>query len=934
MAYHSDLIAQEAAVIDIVEAKQWREKMAIDATSAEKDRLHLQRTSLRSWLSLEQPPQDDERERLLRDCIEGSCDWILKTQVMESWLKADTKNPVVWLHGKPGAGKSVICASMLESLQGHDTTTLSYFCKYHEHDSASKILKRLILELIETNSDLAAVAFSNFVEKYREPSLKILPSMLTGSPDKPGLLQGVAVCRIVVDGLDECDAAEQKFVIDNLVQFVSTKFADKLEKEPINKTIHAFAEGNIQELIDEKPSLRVNNDTVQDLTHIIVERSNGLYPHSSRFGLRLMGSGMFLWAKLVLDSVCEVDSVWELNQAITTMPRELPELYDRILSVICQRQAGKQTEKIMRVLAWVTLARRPLKRQEILHGVGVTTDTPVLNRWNVLGEGAIDKCKPLVEELSDGSIAFIHFTAREYFSIKFERSLNTWHTEIIFSCVAVLRESLLLADPESNTLEKLLGVLNGSHALLPYSADFWVEHLLDCATVTNITAKSPLGLILDNFYWSHKQVALKLSRPLMVDTPSQHTADARVSVLSHLPIASFCASILDFRAECRAKSAGTEFEALAKDRDPTLLNYISSQYNQHVNSLLSVSELEGIPEEQPRHFQSQYSRHAFRCRFKPCTNTSLGFPTEPMRDSHEQLHIKRLFCDKPSCARGRIGFKQQRELDMHNKAYHTEGSILIPPRVQRIAANTLASHDREVFHDPESEPSNAISQKWKINRIQIPFDRSFRELASMEAALDRVQLSSSMTSKTEKDWGVIFNAQAKPAVDVHLQHRLMHDYPVYGVRIDGKSRRFATDSEQRVQIFDLLTGERICLLQHQRSESGGREMRSLCFSPDGTQLVTEDGIDLMRVWDLTSETVICSFDSHEDTICAVDFAPNGAYVASVSLDMTAQTWNPVSGEIYHRWAAPGGLICVSISPDSLRIAAGCLNDCFLRLGRY
>lgn len=124
--------------------------------------------------------------------------------------------------------------------------------------------------------------------------------------------------------------------------------------------------------------------------------------------------GMFLWAKLVLDSVSEVDSMSELHDAITTMPQKLSELYDQILKILCQQQAGKRTEKIMRTLAWVTFARRPLKRNEILHGVGVTSEAPVLDRWSMLDGSAVDKCKPLVEELPDGSIVLIHFTAQEY----------------------------------------------------------------------------------------------------------------------------------------------------------------------------------------------------------------------------------------------------------------------------------------------------------------------------------------------------------------------------------------------------------------------------------------------------------------------------------------------------------------------------------------
>lgn len=103
MARHSDLITRGATTNDI---KQWRHKMDTEVTAKEKDRLYRQRSSVISWLGLEQPSQDDECERLLRDCIEDSCDWILKNQTIQSWLQIDTNVPVVWLHGKPGAGRS------------------------------------------------------------------------------------------------------------------------------------------------------------------------------------------------------------------------------------------------------------------------------------------------------------------------------------------------------------------------------------------------------------------------------------------------------------------------------------------------------------------------------------------------------------------------------------------------------------------------------------------------------------------------------------------------------------------------------------------------------------------------------------------------------------------------------------------------------------
>ncbi len=132
---------------------------------------------------------------------------------------------------------------------------------------------------------------------------------------------------------------------------------------------------------------------------------------------------MFLWAKLVLDSLSEVDSIRELHAVITSMPRELPQLYARILEAFAR---DGRTDKVMRILAWLTFVKRPLKRHELLHGVSITPETPILNKWDILDASAIDKCKPLVEELPDGSIALIHFTVEEWVSLKTPFSLENF----------------------------------------------------------------------------------------------------------------------------------------------------------------------------------------------------------------------------------------------------------------------------------------------------------------------------------------------------------------------------------------------------------------------------------------------------------------------------------------------------------------------------
>lgn len=266
---------------------------------------------------------------------------------------------------------------------------------------------------------------------------------------------------------------------------------------------------------------------------------------------------------------------------------------------------------------------------------------------------------------------------------------------------------------------------------------------------------------------------------------------------------------------------------------------MSSQFNNCVSSLLSVDTLANIPEEHLRHFQSQYTQHAFRCRFSPCTGASLGFRTEAIRDAHEQLHLKRLFCDRPNCAIGRIGFQRQRELDKHNKVYHTEGSILVPPRVRRVAPNTSESPNRGV--------SPREKGRWKTNKTTLPFDESFKQMSAVEDALDLIQLSDPLEQETEHDWGAIFNSQCAPMVDIRLQHVLQHDSVVCCVTIDPHDRRLATGCNHAARVFDLQTGDSLCYLPHALQVEGDCFVRSVCFSPDGTQLATAGEDSLLKV---------------------------------------------------------------------------------------
>ena len=112
---HRDLIDQEAATIDIVESKAWRDKhleqirqwrieRAHDVDVKEKERLALQIRDTMNWLGASEE-QEDTHAKLLRAYESDDAHWILTEPLVVSWLNDGRDCSVLWLNGKPGSGR-------------------------------------------------------------------------------------------------------------------------------------------------------------------------------------------------------------------------------------------------------------------------------------------------------------------------------------------------------------------------------------------------------------------------------------------------------------------------------------------------------------------------------------------------------------------------------------------------------------------------------------------------------------------------------------------------------------------------------------------------------------------------------------------------------------------------------------------------------------
>lgn len=106
IARDSELIDKNANAIDILHAKEFRDKQNEYITQREKQEEAAELASAITWLQINQVhDQEEEVDRLNSRCHPRSCDWIFQLERVRKWMTDDETQPIIWLHGKPGAGE-------------------------------------------------------------------------------------------------------------------------------------------------------------------------------------------------------------------------------------------------------------------------------------------------------------------------------------------------------------------------------------------------------------------------------------------------------------------------------------------------------------------------------------------------------------------------------------------------------------------------------------------------------------------------------------------------------------------------------------------------------------------------------------------------------------------------------------------------------------
>lgn len=377
---------------------------------------------------------------------QGTGQWLLDSDECQRWI--NTKGEVLFCPGLPGAGKtvltSVVIDHLLERFSDRNATGIAYhYCHFKRQDKedASIILSSILKQLVQGRGDIPD-SLSLLYKKHKEQSTK--PSF----DEICSTLQSVAPLHsrvfIFIDGLDECLESDgtrgrlltQLFHLQNIHGaniFATSRFIPDITKR--------LEGSSVVEVLARDTDVR--KYLVHEMPRLgdFVMRDPKLQDEICSRILQSMG-GMFLLAHLHFESLIGNMSTRTLKKALkglATGSSAYEQTYMAAMERI-ERQRTGQVEVAKTILAWITLAKRPLQVEELREAIAVKDGDLEFEEDGLPDiDDMISVCAGLVTvDMESGTIGLIHYTTQEYL----EGTRATWfpnaEAEIATSCLTYL----------------------------------------------------------------------------------------------------------------------------------------------------------------------------------------------------------------------------------------------------------------------------------------------------------------------------------------------------------------------------------------------------------------------------------------------------------------------------------------------------------------
>ncbi|KAN0112496.1 hypothetical protein V8E51_005447 [Hyaloscypha variabilis] len=414
--------------------------------------------------------------------------WLLDGPAFKKWQVDE--GSFLWLEGKMGCGKTILCSTAVKRLQDICAKRESEVVAYHYFtytDARSQIydtlLKSLVLQLGRCRSSSRQVLIDAYDEADCGGRALIDEELKEHLKSLLGLFQSV---YIILDALDEC--SERRDVFDFLEELHGWKIPG------VRVLLSSKTMEEIQEAVATYSVTRVHvqSSVVDDdiRKHVAFQLSNNRdlrkrWNEVERLEIenRLTSSsdGIFQWTVAPLAEISQCRTEEALYQALDSLPKSLNEAYERALCSV-EDQYSKDTLKLL--LQWLLCSCRPLRLEELAEVVAIdASNRPYLKAHKrlKLPKEIFDLCTCLVTLDTEPSLTNEELT-NQMFALNEEISGDK-------SDSSVLHDKSILRLAHSSVIEYLTGddIKNG-----PAS-----EYKLDQARAHPLLAEASLAYIVN-----------------------------------------------------------------------------------------------------------------------------------------------------------------------------------------------------------------------------------------------------------------------------------------------------------------------------------------------------------------------------------------------------------------------------------------------------
>ncbi|KAI0971965.1 hypothetical protein F4678DRAFT_430685 [Xylaria arbuscula] len=632
------------------------------------------RSTIFQWLSSYNCEAKQTEYRKTRSVCKSPGAWLLNDSLFRNWSAPEVcSNPMLWLSGIPGAGKTILASIVVDHLQLLSGAAVVYFyCKHGDEARGSfiAVARAILTQLLFQRPHLT----SYFFEKVSSSGQVLLDSTTTAKEMLQTALSTCDKTYIIIDGVDECERNHR----DEIVGVFRTIIQD-LPVESVGSVRCLFVsqdDGNARRIFRNIPAIKITNENQDDLKDFAEKRHSEL---EIKFGklrakechisniLVARAQGMFifadLFAKYLEIQLTKAALLEELDPS--KLPVTLDHVYERIIKRMFESRDNVSVKtSIRRILGWITCARRPLKWTEVQGAVCVDMDNQTLNHDRKLSDSPESLFESLISIREDTTVELVHETARHYL---LNHLIDFREANYSLAMVSIGYLSLPQMGMKDQTVDEdiHLHLINGIYAFYDYASACWAMHLQD--GIINLKVGSELAQLLEalevfiEVHWSPTHKPLPDLKRIRISLDSAKTSDSFDKIVYAVGWAR--------RQSSRYGHGPSPDEALDLWH---VTNRIRSVLE--ISNKAQVSNFEEEEEEEEKEQQQQlksfYGPKWFKCPRVNCLCYYQGFSTSEQRQHHLNKHDRPFLCHIPGCQMGVFGYATGSELRRHLLKYH------------------------------------------------------------------------------------------------------------------------------------------------------------------------------------------------------------------------------------------------------------------------